>query len=147
MPVQVSVKSQVYTVQNHPLFVKTLSRLYYCCTVNLFPPDLCLYKKCKEFSVHGIKSSVVFQNIIITAVLEIFEFRVSSKLFTGVMMEKKNMCIPGGIENVGLFLHYIGVESAGLSNAGLLNIDNTTNVNLEKDYLIFLFISAAWQTI
>ena len=88
MPVQVSVKSQVYTVQNHPLFVKTLSRLYYYCTVNLFPADLCLYNKCKEFSVHDIKSYVVFQNIIITAVLEIFEFRVSSKLFTGVMMEK-----------------------------------------------------------
>ena len=60
MPVQVSVKSQVYTVQNHPLFVKTLSRLYYCCTVDSFSPDLCLYNKCKEFSVHGIISSVAF---------------------------------------------------------------------------------------
>ena len=80
--------------------------LLYC---EPFSSDLCLYYKCKEFSVHGIKSSVVFQNIIITAVLEIFEFRVSSKLFTGVMMEKENICIPGGIENVGLFLHYIGV--------------------------------------
>ena len=37
-----SVKGQVYTVQYHPLFVKTLSRLYYFCTVDLFPPDLCL---------------------------------------------------------------------------------------------------------
>ena len=71
-----SIKSQVSTVQNHPLFVKTLSRLYYCCTVDLFPPDLCLYNKCKEFSVHGTISSVVFQNIIITAVLESLEFRV-----------------------------------------------------------------------
>ena len=76
-----SIKSQVYTVQNHPLFVKTLSRLYYCCTVDLFPP--------------GTISSVVFQNIIITAVLDILEFRVSSKFFTGMMMEKENICIPG----------------------------------------------------
>ena len=65
MPVQVNVKSQVYTVQYHPLFVKTLSRLYYCCTVDLFPPDIYNYK---EFSLHGTKSSVVFQNIVITAV-------------------------------------------------------------------------------
>ena len=54
---------------NLPLFVKTLSRLYYCCTVDRFPSDLCLYK-CKQFNVHGTISSVVFQNIIITAVLE-----------------------------------------------------------------------------
>ena len=33
-----SVQSQVYTVQYHPLCVKTLSRLYYCCTVDPFPP-------------------------------------------------------------------------------------------------------------
>ena len=50
---------QGYTVQYHPLFVKTLSRLYCCCTVDLFPPDLFLYKR-KEFSVHGTISSVVF---------------------------------------------------------------------------------------
>ena len=62
-------ESTVHGVQYHPLFVKTLSRLYYCCTVDLLPPDLCLYK-CKEFSVHGTISSVVFQNIIISAVLE-----------------------------------------------------------------------------
>ena len=47
----------------------------------------------------------------------------------------------------GLSLHYIGVKSAGLSNVGLLNIDNTTSVNREKNYLVFLFMSAAWQTI
>ena len=85
----------MYTVQNHPLlFVKTLSRLYYCCTVDLFPPDLCLYNKRKEFSVHGTISSVVFQNIIITAVLEILEFRVSSKFFTRMMMEKEKHMHP-----------------------------------------------------
>ena len=84
-----NIKSQVYTVQNHPLFVKTLSRLYYCCTGDLFPPDLCLYNKCKEFSVHGTISSFVFQNIIITtAVLKILEFRVSSKLFTGMVIRE-----------------------------------------------------------
>ena len=32
-----NVKSQVYTVQYHPLCVKALSRLYYCYTVNPFP--------------------------------------------------------------------------------------------------------------
>ena len=62
------IRSQMYTVQNHPLFVKTSSRLHYCCTVDLFLP--------------GRISSVVFQNIISTAaVLDILEFRVSSKLF------------------------------------------------------------------
>ena len=51
--------------------VQTLSLLlYYCCT-NCgpgFPLDLCLYK-CKEFSVDGTISYVVFQNIVITALL------------------------------------------------------------------------------
>ena len=64
--------------------------------MDLFPPDLFLYK-CKEASVHGTISYVVFQNIIITAVLETrfslpdfflykckqLKFRVSSNLFTG----------------------------------------------------------------
>ena len=119
-----SAKSQVYTVQYHLLFVKILSRLYYCCTVDLFPPDSCVYK-CKEFSVHGITSSVVFQNIIITAAVlktrpppptsacmykcNELEFRVSSKLFTGMRIEKQNICIPDGNKNAGLPLHYIGV--------------------------------------
>ena len=75
--------------------------------MNLFPPDLCLYK-CKEFSVHGTISSVVFQNIIITAVLETrfsapdfclykckqLKFRVNSKLFTGMIMENKKHTHP-----------------------------------------------------
>ena len=82
-------------VQNHPLFVITLSRLYYCCTVDLFLP--------------GTIASVVFQNMIISAVLEILEFRVSSNLFTGMMMEKENLCIPDGNKNAGLSFHYIGV--------------------------------------
>ena len=62
-------------------------------------------------------------------------------------MEKENICIPDGIMNADLSLHYIGVYSADLSNVGFLNIDNTTSVNPEKDYLVFLFTSAAWQTI
>ena len=78
-------------------------------------PDLCLYN-CKEFSVHGTISSVVFQNIIITAVLEThppppdfrlykcieFEFRVRSKLLTGMIMKNKNICVPHRIKNAGL---------------------------------------------
>ena len=48
--------------------------------MDLFPPDLCLYNKRKEFSGHGTISSIVYQNIIITAVLEISEFRVRSFL-------------------------------------------------------------------
>ena len=55
-------------------------------------------------------SSVVFQSTIITAVLEILEFRVSLNLCTGIVMEKENICIPDGIKNVaGLSLHYIGI--------------------------------------
>ena len=104
-----SIKSQAYTVQNHPFFVKTIisSILLLCCEP--VSPDLCLYT-CKEFSVHDTISSVVFQNIIITAVLEILELRVSSKLFTGIMVEKENICIPDGIKNAGLSLqYYVGV--------------------------------------
>ena len=65
--------------------------------MDLFLPDLCLYNKCKEFSVHSTIPSVVFPNINITTVLEILEFRVRSKLFTGIMMEKENICIPDGL--------------------------------------------------
>ena len=53
-----------------------VSKHYHCCTpavhtVNtFFPHDLCPYK-CKEFSVHGTSSYIVFQDIpvVITAVL------------------------------------------------------------------------------
>ena len=62
-------------------------------------------------------------------------------------METESIYITDGIENAGLSLHYIGVWSAGLSNVGLLNIDNTTSVNREKIHLVFLFMSAACQTI
>ena len=124
------------------------------------PPDLCLYK-CKEYSVHGTISSVVFQNIIISAVFETrfapphfclykckeLEFRLSLKLFTGIIMEKENICIPDGIKDAGLSLHYIGVWSAELSNVGLFNIDNTASVNGEKTYLVLFFMPAAWHTI
>ena len=43
--------------------------LLYCFVEPFFSPDFGLYK-CKESSVHGLISSVLFQNIIITAVLE-----------------------------------------------------------------------------
>ena len=105
-----------------------------CFMDTFFPSDLCLYKYNNESSVHGTKTSVVcqniisfvlllycgpvsprhniiccvFQNIIIAAVLEILEFRVSSNPFTG-MMKKENICIPDGIENAGFSLHYVGV--------------------------------------
>ena len=105
-----SIKSQVYMVQNHPFFVKAIISsilLLLCCEP--VSPDLCLYT-CKEFSVHDTISSVVFRNIIITAVLEILEFRVSSKLFTGIMVGKENICIPDRIKNADLSLqYYIGV--------------------------------------
>ena len=61
-------------------------------------------------------------------------------------MEKENMCIPDSIKDAGFSLHYIGVWSAGLSNVGLLNIGKATSVHPEKDYLVFLFMCAAWQT-
>ena len=62
-------------------------------------------------------------------------------------MEKESIYITDEIENAGRSLHYIGIWSAGFSNVGLLNIGNTTSVNREKNYLIFLFMSTAWQTI
>ena len=89
--------------------------------MDLFPLDLCLYNKCKDFSVHGTISSVVFQNIIIPLVLKTrspppdfclykckeLEFGVCSNLFTRIIMEKESVCIPDGTKNVGLFVHYI----------------------------------------
>ena len=58
-------------------------------------------------------------------------------------MEKESIYITDGIENAGLSLHYIGILGDSLSNVGLLNIGNTTSVNREKMYLVFLFMSAA----
>ena len=54
-------------------------------------------------------------------------------------MEKENICISNGIKNADLSLHYIWVWSAGLSNIDISNIDNTTSVNREKVYLVFVF--------
>ena len=161
MPVQVlRVKCTRYSIIRCVQNIISSILLLYCGPISR-PPDLCLYK-CKEFSVHGTMSSVVFQNIIITAVFdtrfalpdfclykcEELEFRLSSKLLTELAMEKENICcILDGINNDGHSLHYIGVWSADLSNVGLLNIDNTASVNREKVYLVFLFMAAAWQTI
>ena len=58
-------------------------------------------------------------------------------------MEKESIYITDGIENASLSLHYIGIQGDSLSNVGLLNIDNTTSVNREKMYLVFLSMSAA----
>ena len=62
---------------------------------------------------------------------------------TGMIMEKESIYITDGIENASLSLHYIGIWGDSLSNVGLLNIDNTTSVNREKMYLVFLSMSAA----
>ena len=58
-------------------------------------------------------------------------------------MEKESIYITDGIENASLSLHYIRISGDSLSNVGLLNIDNTTSVNREKMYLVFLSMSAA----
>ena len=50
-----------------------VSKHNHCCTAAVhtvdpfFLPDLCLYKRSKEFSVHGTISYVVFQNIPVVA--------------------------------------------------------------------------------
>ena len=79
-----------------------------------------------KFSVHGrilSYSYVVFQNIVIIAVLTVDLFSPSqllsvhvckglefgSKHFTGMIMEKESIYITDGIENAGLSLHYIGI--------------------------------------
>ena len=70
MPAQTSVKSEMSTVQYHPLCpnVVTAVLLLYILWTSFYPPDLCL-SMCKEFIVHGTTSYVVFQNIVITTVL------------------------------------------------------------------------------
>ena len=71
MPAQTSVKSEMNTVQYHPLcpnIVTAVLLLYILWTSFYPPPDLCL-SMCKEFIVHGTISYVVFQNIVITTVL------------------------------------------------------------------------------
>ena len=64
---------------------KILVLLLYSFMDTFSPSDLCLYK-CNEL-----------------------EFRFSSKLFTGMIMEKENIFFPDGIKNAGISLHYIGV--------------------------------------
>ena len=73
-----------------------------------------------------ISSYVVFQNIVIIAVLTVdlfspsqllsvhvckgLEFRVGYEAFTGMNMEKESIYITDGIENASLSLHYyIGI--------------------------------------
>ena len=50
-------------------------------------------------------------------------------------MENKNIYFTDGIKNAGLSLHHIGVQSAGLSNVGLLYIDNTTSVRCMANHI------------
>ena len=73
--------------------------------------------------VHGTISSLVFQNIVITAVLETrfpppdfclykckeLEFRVRFEASYGNDNGKINIYTTGEIKNAGLFLHCIGV--------------------------------------
>ena len=70
MPAQTSVKSEMDTVQYHPLCpnIVTAVLLLYILWTGFYPHDLCLLM-CKEYIVHGTISYVVFQNIVITTVL------------------------------------------------------------------------------
>ena len=72
MPAQTSVKSEMNSVQHHPLCpnIATAVLLLYILWTCFYPPppDLCL-SMCKEFIVHGTISYVVVQNIVITTVL------------------------------------------------------------------------------
>ena len=71
MPAQTSVKSEMNTVQYHPLCpsIVTAVLLLYILWTSFPPPrDLC-QSMCKEFIVHGTISYVVFQNIVIITVL------------------------------------------------------------------------------
>ena len=72
MPVQASVKSEMNTVQYHPLrpnVVTAILLLHILWTGFSPPPDLCL-SMCKKFSAHGTTSYVVFQNLFTTTVLQ-----------------------------------------------------------------------------
>ena len=70
MPAQISVKSEMNTVQYHPLCPNTVTAvlLLYILWTGFYPPDLCLSMS-KEYTVHGTISYDVFQNIVITTVL------------------------------------------------------------------------------
>ena len=70
MPAQTSAKSEMNTVQYHPLCpnIVTPVLLLYIPWTGFYPRDLCL-SMCKELIVHGTIPYVVFQNIVITTVL------------------------------------------------------------------------------
>ena len=70
MPAQTSVKREMNTVQYHPLCpnIVTAVLLLYILWTGFYLLDLWL-SMYKEFTVHGTISYVVFQNIVITAVL------------------------------------------------------------------------------
>ena len=70
MPAQTSVKSEMNTVQYHPLCpnIVTAVLLLNILWTGFYPPYLCLSMR-KEFIVHGTISYVVLQNIVITTVL------------------------------------------------------------------------------
>ena len=70
MSAQTSVKSEMNTVQYHPLCVNIVTAvlLLYILWTGFYLPDLCL-SICKEFIVHDTISYVVFQNIVITTVV------------------------------------------------------------------------------
>ena len=113
-----SVKSPVYTVQYRLLLnFKTRLLLHYLGPV--FPPP--------TFACTSVN--------------------ICSNLLTAMVTEKKTYASLPGLK-MPVFL-YIWVKSAGLSDLGILSISNTTSVNREKNYLalVFIFMSAAWQTI
>ena len=92
MPAQTSVKSEMNTVQHHPLCsnIVTAVILLYILWTGIYPPDLCL-SMCKEFIVHGTISYVVFQNIVIYCSVDPFSPSQllsvpDSSFFTGMIM-------------------------------------------------------------
>ena len=70
MHAQTSVKSEMNTVQYHPLCPNIVTAVLLLCILStrFYPPDSCL-SVCTEFIVHGTISYVVFQNIVTTTVL------------------------------------------------------------------------------
>ena len=70
MPARTSVKSEMNTVQYHPLCPNIVAAVLLLCILwtGFYSPDLCL-SMCKEFVVHGTILYVVFQNIVTTTVL------------------------------------------------------------------------------
>ena len=113
--------------------------------MDLFPPDLCLYNKCKEFSEHGTISSIVYQNIIITAVLEISEFRVRRFLREWGWKKKTYASLTGLRMSVSPYV----TQGLGVLVFRMLafKISAIQPASIRRRITCFLFISAAWQTI